>query len=573
MPTLAHVLTLSALLSGPAAAAPDGLHLGFDDGVDGWQVVVDGVMGGRSSGRVSLAEPGVMLFAGDLSLENNGGFSQARTSVPGDAFAGAEGVEIRVRGDGRKYNFDIRCSNVRMMAGGFQQQFDTEDGAWTTVRLPFDGFRLYSFGRRVAGAPALEPTRIESLGVTLADKVAGPFRLEIDSIRAYGGESEEAPPPGGDLATVARGAGLNTLLELVAAAGLELPDGQRVTILAPTDAAFAALPAETLRKLRTPEGLQTLRTILAYHAAVPAYTSADLLSRRSVQTLNGQRVAIEAAGPVRIGGAGIVAVDVPFDGGVVHVIDRVLMPDLESIAQKAAATESLSTLASAVAAAGLGDQLGAENGPFTVFAPVNSAFERLSSAELQALLQPENRRRLVEILGLHVVPGRLYASDLLAARQAQTFFGESIEFALDGGRLRVGDAALLAADIEAANGVVHLIDTVLLPDASAPDAISAEACAEGVRLCELAIGRGVPLFNAGQAGACAAVYEVAIEALLGLGGEALGRDVVRRLEMSLAEAETQHTSTERAWTYRRAIDDAHALMAGRTEQRAAEAAR
>ena len=150
------------------------------------------------------------------------------------------------------------------------------------------------------------------------------------------------------------------------------------------------------------------------------------------------------------------------------------------------------------------------------------------------------------------MPGRLYANELLANGRTLTLLGESVAFSIQNGRLRVGDAALVATDIEAANGVVHLIDRVLLPQQS--NSYSAAASAEALRLCELAISRGVPAFNAGQAGACAAIYEVAIEAMLTLGAEDLGRRVMQRLEMGLAEGQAQRSATDRAWSYRRTLD-------------------
>lgn len=557
---LTRMMITMPVLATTVALAAGTFDLRFDEGVDNWRIVVDGVMGGRSSGRVSQPEPGILRFTGDLSLENNGGFSQMRTNVDGSQFAGAEGVEIKIRGDGRVYKFDIRCSNVRMMAGAFQRDFQSEDGVWTTLRIPFDEFRLYSFGRRVADAPALDPSRIEAIGVTLADKKPGPFRLEVESISAFGGAASSAGETGGsDLVSVAKAAGLNTLLDLVAAAELELPAGERVTILAPTDEAFAALPPALVEELLRPESRATLRSVLTYHVAGAPLSSSELLSRRSIQTLNGQRLAIDTTGPIAIGGSGVVAVDVPFDGGVVHVIDTVLMPELKSIADLAAGTSQLSTLAAAVSAAGLGDQLGAENGPWTVFAPVDSAFASLPPGALDELLEPANRSRLVDVLALHVVPGRLYANELLANRRALTLLGDPIEFGLDGGRLQVGGATIVTANIEASNGVVHLIDNVIL-DTSEPETISATLSAEAARLFELAISRGAPLYNAGQIGACAAIYELTIESVVALGARDLGRDVVQRLERSLVEAAAEHDWAERAWAYRRAIDDVYTRL-------------
>ncbi len=530
----------------------------FDRGVDGWRTVVDGVMGGLSTGRISSPQSGVMRFSGDLRLENNGGFSQARTAVDGAAFEGAEGIEIEVRGDGRTYKFDVRLSNVRMMAGAYQQDFQTTKGEWKTIRLPLDDFRLYSFGRLVSSAPEITPTNIESIGFSLSDKNPGAFQLEVGSIRAYGSESQASQrEQGRDLASVATRAGLTTLLQLVEAAELSLPD-EPVTIFAPTNDAFAALPAEQVEALLKPEARDTLRAILAYHVAAGTLSSSEVLGRRSIETLNGQSVSIGAAGAATIGEAGLVAADVPFDGGLVHVIDGVLLPELRPITTIASETDDLSTLVTAVTAAGLADQLGPENGPWTVFAPVNSAFAALPDGAVEALLRPENRQQLVGVLALHVVPGRLEARDLLGAGKTQTLTGEVIGFGIEDGALQVNGASIVASDIQAANGVVHLIDAVLLPSSPEPEQATARSFdARAASLYELAVDRGVPLFNAGQHAACAAIYEVTIQSMLLLGKDDLDARVAERLEQSLAEARREPQAFERAWIYRRAMDVAY----------------
>eukprot|EP01025_Chloroclados_australasicus_P010807 TRINITY_DN14552_c0_g1_i1.p3 TRINITY_DN14552_c0_g1~~TRINITY_DN14552_c0_g1_i1.p3 ORF type:complete len:144 (-),score=35.95 TRINITY_DN14552_c0_g1_i1:28-459(-) len=138
------------------------------------------------------------------------------------------------------------------------------------------------------------------------------------------------------------------------------------------------------------------------------------------------------------------------------------MPELRSITAIASETPDLSTLVAAVKAAGLADQLGPENGPWTVFAPVNSAFATLPDGAVEALLEPENRQQLVGILALHVVPGRLEARDLMGAGKTQTLAGEVIGFGIDKGTLQVNGSSIIASDIQAGNGVVHLIDAVLL---------------------------------------------------------------------------------------------------------------
>ena len=150
-----------------------------------WRVVVDGVMGGLSTGRVGVTDRGTLRFTGDLSLENNGGFSQIRGRSPRGAFAGADGVSIRVKGDGRVYIFDLRASNARMRAGSYQREFLTTADEWVDLRLSFDDFRLHSFGWRVPNAPELRPELIESIGVTLAEKNEGAFEIEIASISPF----------------------------------------------------------------------------------------------------------------------------------------------------------------------------------------------------------------------------------------------------------------------------------------------------------------------------------------------------------------------------------------------------
>jgi transforming growth factor-beta-induced protein len=558
---LSALIVLAATCLGLSAApATAQTAENFARDIPMWRTVVDGVMGGRSTANIGQSASGHLLFDGRLSLENNGGFSQIRAGVSG--LDGTEAIELRVRGDGRTYKFDIRTSNVRMMAGSFQQDFATESGRWTTVVLPIDDFRLYSFGRLVRNAPQIESGLIDSVGITLSDKQPGPFALEIASIRALGSVTQNAANATNSLGAVATQAGLTTLLELVAATELSLPDGD-VTIFAPTNQAFADLPRSEIRRLLSTAGRDDARSILTYHVVPGRLSAADLLSRRTITTANGQRLAVSTDGGIAIGGAGLLAADVPFDGGVVHVIDAVLLPQLDTIRALASSTDALSTLSAAVSAARLDDLLGPENGPWTVFAPANSAFAALPDGTLDGLL--DDREALTRVLGLHVVPGRLYADDLLSARRARSLNGEPLRFEISGGKLTVGGAGVIAADIEASNGVVHLIDEVLLPEQTM--STSRSISAEAIRLSEKAISLGAPLFNDGQQGACAAIYEVTIEAMIGLGGDRLGDDVIRRLRRGLEAGRDNHNMTERAWTYRRALDDVYSILSNRERAR------
>src|SRR6056297_406496 len=133
--------------------------------------------------------------------------------------------------------------------------------------------------------------------------------------------------------------------------------------------------------------------------------------------------------------------------------------DIVSIAQD---TDNLSTLVTAIEAAELVDVLKGD-GPFTVFAPTNAAFEALPDGTLESLLMPENRDQLVEILTYHVVPGEVMSGDLSDGMMAETVEGSEVTISLGDYGARVNGANVEAADIEASNGVVHVIDAVILP--------------------------------------------------------------------------------------------------------------
>jgi transforming growth factor-beta-induced protein len=560
---ITYIATI-ALLSASASASPKPLDIDFEEGVNAWRVVLDGVMGGRSSGRVLESESGVLEFNGNLSLENNGGFSQIRTNIDEGSLTNQEGLEIRFMGDGRTYQFDIRVSNVRLMAGGFQTTFETTAGQWESVRLPFDTFKLYTFGRKVPNAPALNPAMIESIGFTLADKNPGDFKLKIDSIHSYQSGSSETRIDGLDsdnsLESIASESGLNTLINLVSMSGLELPVGESVTIFAPSDAAFAKLPSDTIEFLTSPEGKETLQSILSYHIVPDNFRSDELLNVRTLKTLNGQTLKVETEHGPTVSGAQVSVFDTEFNGGLLHIVDAVLIPESRPIIELALQTESLSTLVTAIQAAGIEDQLSIENGPWTVFAPINSAFESLPDGVVEELLEPENRTELIELLGLHIVPGRISRNELIAIRKARTYFGNTVDFSVESGQLRVQGSNIVSADIETANGVVHLIDKVITEGKSSKpiqsESTPLQLNEQAVHVYELAISRGVPLFNNGQIQACASVYEVAIETIVALGSQSLDPMGIERLVMGLAEAESHSNPTQRAWIYRRALDEA-----------------
>lgn len=142
-----------------------------------------------------------------------------------------------------------------------------------------------------------------------------------------------------------------------------------------------------------------------------------------------------------------------------HPTERAPLPD---IVETAVAAGDFDTLATALTTAGLVETLQGD-GPFTVFAPTDAAFAAIPAETLQALLRPENRDQLVRVLKLHVVTGEVSGVEALKAGEAHTLAGETLPIRLEGGRLRVGAAGVQANDVQASNGVIHVIDAVLLP--------------------------------------------------------------------------------------------------------------
>ncbi|GAB2493577.1 fasciclin domain-containing protein [Algoriphagus taiwanensis] len=132
------------------------------------------------------------------------------------------------------------------------------------------------------------------------------------------------------------------------------------------------------------------------------------------------------------------------------------------IVDLAVQTEFLSTLVAAVKAGDLVDVLKGD-GPFTVFAPTNDAFAKLPAGTVENLLKPENKAQLVAVLTYHVVPGKVMSSTLKDGMKAKTVQGQEVTISLKDGKAMVNNATVTAADIEASNGVVHVIDTVILP--------------------------------------------------------------------------------------------------------------
>jgi uncharacterized surface protein with fasciclin (FAS1) repeats len=384
-----------------------------------WTAVNDTVMGGRSKGGFELTDGDTLLFSGRLSLENNGGFTSIRSKPADLGLDGFDTLTVRLKGDGRTYSMDLRTRSTRM-ASSYRAEVVTKDGEWATYAIPLKSFAYTSFGRQLGGYGMVKAADITTVGFTLADKVPGPFALEIDWIKA------------GNRAVTGAGDKPASSLDLVATA--------------------------------------------------------------------------TAAGQFK-------------------------------------------TLIAAAQAAGLVDALRAK-GPITVFAPTDDAFAKLPDGTVQGLLKPENRDNLISILTYHVVQGNVR----LGTQAAKTVEGQNLTIVP--GAFSVNGAKVLAANVEASNGLIHVIDTVLLPPKTAK---TPQESAQSV--IELAIDRGVPLFNDGNVAACAAVYEVALDSLLQGHTKALtntDREAIRMaLEKARAKGKDYRTN---AWTFRHALDSVSASL-------------
>jgi transforming growth factor-beta-induced protein len=268
-----------------------------------------------------------------------------------------------------------------------------------------------------------------------------------------------------DIVDTAVAAGsFKTLAAALQAAGLvdALKGKGPFTVFAPTDEAFAKLPKGTVETLLKPENKDKLATILKYHVIAGNVMAKDVKTM-AAETLAGQRIDIVAGKDgVTIDKAKVVKTDVTASNGVIHVIDTVILPEDKDIVGVAVAGSSFKTLAAALQAAGLVDALKGA-GPFTVFAPTDEAFAKLPKGTLEDLLKPENKEKLAGILKYHVVSGRIFSDGAVKAGKAKTLQGQEITIKAQGGKVLINDATVTGADVDASNGVIHVIDTVILP--------------------------------------------------------------------------------------------------------------
>ena len=321
----------------------------------------------------------------------------------------------------------------------------------------------------------------------------------------------------------------STLVTAVQAAGLveTLSGPGPFTVFAPTNAAFDKLPPGTLDALIANK--TALTSVLTYHVVPGNYPASQVVSMSSLPTVQGQPlpVTVQPGGTVRVDGATVVATDIQASNGVIHVIDTVMIPPAgnattptptpittvmpvvpvqgasssedytgggaaaptatrtvtttgtatvtpsatqaggetgdQTIVEIASANPNFSTLVTAVQAAGLVETLSGP-GPFTVFAPTNAAFDKLPPGTLDALIA--NKTALTSVLTYHVVPGNYPASQVVSMSSLPTVQGQPLPVTVQpGGTVRVDGATVVTTDIKASNGVIHVIDAVMIPPA------------------------------------------------------------------------------------------------------------
>jgi len=383
-----------------------------EDSADGWTTVNDDVMGGVSKGGFRRTDEGKLLFKGDLSLENNGGFSSIRSKSEPIELSGTKALVVRAKGDGRTYWVELRVTD-QMRASSYRADLPTTDGEWKDIVIPIEDFQLQAFGRTISTKP-IDLEEVESVGFTLADKKAGKFQMEVESIKAVKNVSQNKERKGD-----------GTIVDVADAAG-------------------------------------QFKTLLA------AATAADLAGALS------------------------------------------------------------------------GD------GPLTVFAPTDEAFSKVPKETLAQLLKPENKDKLAAVLKYHVIAGKVSLADALAAGEGKTLQGAKVKAKFENGSVRINSAKLLSADIPASNGIIHVIDSVLLPPESETKPLNA------MGLIELAVRRGVPMFNDGDEAGCAAVYEIACESIRAR--PEVSKKSREILDKALTEMREQSSSRRKAWILRDAMD-------------------
>ena len=302
--------------------------------------------------------------------------------------------------------------------------------------------------------------------------------IPMSSSEAMSSSSEEL----GDIVDIASGDDrFETLTAALTAAGLvETLQGEGpFTVFAPTDDAFDALPAGTLDTLLT-DPMGQLKDILLYHVVSGSVDASAVVGLDMATTVGGSDVKIEVInGEVILNGTvKVIITDIMASNGIIHVIDAVLIPEIPMSSSEAMSSSSeelgdivdiasgddrFETLTAALTAAGLVETLQGE-GPFTVFAPTDDAFDALPAGTLDTLLA-DPMGQLKDILLYHVVSGSVDASAVVGLDMATTVGGSDVKIEVINGEVILnGTVKVIITDIMASNGIIHVIDAVLIPE-------------------------------------------------------------------------------------------------------------
>jgi hypothetical protein len=178
---------------------------------------------------------------------------------------------------------------------------------------------------------------------------------------------------------------------------------------------------------------------------------------------------------------------------------------------------------------------------------------------VEDLLKPENRQKLVNVLKYHVVSGRVYDTDAVQAGSAATLLGQSIQVSVSEAGLKINGAVVVAKNIEASNGVVHAFDSVLLP--SQQPAVSAQLSpTDAIGMLNNAVSQGVPQFNSGHHQSCCDTYMTVLTKIQQTGVQGVPSHTMTMIQNTLANAQADRHTTNRAWTLRRGIDSTMAQL-------------
>jgi len=269
---------------------------------------------------------------------------------------------------------------------------------------------------------------------------------------------------------------LSTLVSLLSWAGVDiLSDPGPYTVFAPTDAAFDKVNKGVLKCLQEEKYRTELASVLSYHVTMGESSSDMLKNEQKIPTVEGSTVTVTIAGTtIKINTATVTTPDVPATNGIIHVIDEVLIPIDNAGVKALIDTCSIDIPGTAIAIGNFGRlvklltdadlvQILSGDGPFTVFAPTNDAFEKLGPFVNSCLSSDKNKAGLIALLKYHVASGRVASSTLKNGTKVETLEGSDATVTIAGTTIKINTATVTTPDVSATNGIIHVIDEVLRP--------------------------------------------------------------------------------------------------------------